>query len=134
LVSFLEAWKVVGKMEDLLLQWSRARQFQAAPTPFDSASLRKAEPNMPDQRRHPSRTRPKFSILDTCDDLSFFMAEFDNLVATFRDLASQGAHLTVEQIVEDLMPDEGMDHKTLMDHCFALAFPFAILLQRAVMG
>jgi hypothetical protein len=71
--------------------------------------------------------------LSTPDNLLAFIAGVDELITTFKDVASRGAMLTVEQIVEELLPKEFFDHKTLVDHCYALAVPLAILLQRAVM-
>ena len=72
--------------------------------------------------------------LSELDDLLAFIAGVDELIATFRDVAAQGGTLTVEQIVEDLLPGEDFDYETLVDHCAALAAPLAILLQRAVTG
>jgi hypothetical protein len=72
--------------------------------------------------------------LSATDNLMFFVEQVDELILAFRESSVKGFNLTVEQIVEELLPPEDCDLKTAMDHGHALAVSLAIMLQRAVTG
>ena len=72
--------------------------------------------------------------LSATDSLMFFVETLDELLSVFESVASRGGYLTVEQIVEELLPPEDASPTLVVDHCYALAMSLAIMIQRAVTG
>lgn len=72
--------------------------------------------------------------LSSSDSLIFNIDLADELILTLRESNAKGFHFTLEQIIEELLPPEDADLQLAIDHCYGLAVPLAILLQRAVTG
>jgi hypothetical protein len=68
------------------------------------------------------------------DRLTLSIEELDEMISSFRNMVEHGVHLTVERLLEILLPGEELDCEDKLDHCYALIVLLAISLQRAVTG